>query len=129
MISFENSENTFAVTIRRVHDDLVCLRLRSGEHHLLGEVRTRQLQDGQAQVKLEAKKLILHDPESVNSGRQRFAIGEIRKIENINNRIRVLVDVGTLINITMEIPHYMKAPPLVGQVVAVEIPEDAISVS
>ena len=126
-ISFENSENTFDVTIKRVHEDLVRLRLIRGEHHLLGEVRTRQLKDGKARVKIEANKLILHDPETVNSGQQRFAIGEVRKIENINNMIRVLVDVGTLLTITMELPRYKKAPPLVGQPVAIEIPEDAIS--
>ena len=128
-ISFENSENTFDVTIIRIHDNLVRLHLRSGEHHLLAEVRTRQLKDGKARVKIAADKLILHDPQSVNSGQQRFAVGEIRKIENSNDKIRVLVDVGTLINITMELPHYKKAPPLVGQSVAVEIPENAISIS
>jgi len=128
MISFENNENTVEVMVSEERPGRKRLSLCTGENLLLGEVASTRLAEGKTRIHLNPSKLVLHASGSSVAESRPFQTAIVKKIEMESNRVRLTVDLGVTLKVSLSIARYRENPPLVGQRVGLEIPEKAISV-
>jgi tungstate transport system ATP-binding protein len=127
-ISFENNENTFDVTIKEERVGWKRLYLSSYDNLLFGEIQTSRLSEGTSRIHINSHNVILHAPESSEDRKSSYGSGIVKKIGIENNAVRLVIDMGVALTVSMSISRYRQNPPLVGQRVGVEIPEKAIVV-
>ncbi len=127
-ISFENNENTFEVSIREERAGWKRLYLGMKDNLLLGEIQSSRLSEGRYRIHIRPHKVILHTPVSSRDEKSPYQTGIIKKIAIENNTVRLVIDMGVDLAISMSISRYREKPPLVGQRVGLELPEKAIVV-
>ncbi len=125
-VSYENNENSVDVMVREERVGWKRLYLCASEDLLLGEVQSSRLTEGKTRIHLNPSKLLLHVPASPAAEEMPYQIGNVRKIEIENNRVRLTIILGIELTVSMSISRYRQNPPLVGQSVGLEIPEKAI---
>lgn len=127
-ISFENNENTFDVTIKEESTGRKCLYLRRSDNLLLGEIQSSRLSEGTNRIYIKSHKIILHVQAAYQYDKKSYQSGFVKKIKIENNSVRLVIDMGVELTVSMSISRYREKPPLVGQRVGVEIPDKAIVV-
>ena len=127
-ISFENNENTFEVVIREERAGWKRLYLVMKDNLLLGEIQSSRLTEGTCRIHIRAHNVIVHTPVSSGDEKSPYQTGIVKKIAIENNIVRLVIDMGVDLAISMSISRYRERPPLVGQRVGLEITDKAIVV-
>ena len=122
-VSSEGVENSYPVSVISRVDDRLVLKFATDCHLSLNGSGTELEKGDQVRVQLIPEKIQL----APVKGDERYpCTGRVVNIAIEGLTVRVTVDMGIILSVTLSVQDYRKQPPLVGQAVRVRFPDGAV---
>lgn len=124
-LSNEMGENSFAATVIENKIGGYVLKLSDNCRIRLREEMSGKNISGKVRIQLVPENIRLHP---ITGDDRRGCTGKVTHIGIEGNRVRVIVDMGIVVAVSLNLTEYRQKPPIVGQTMRVEFPADAVIV-
>lgn len=126
-LSDTTHENCFAAALTKTRDGLLQCTMQNTVQFVLPLRPPLPDLEGSVELRIEPSKIVFRKSDAIPHSRHEVH-GKVLLIMAENEHVRMLVNCGIVITLILQRDHYLSERPLVGDDVALTIPQNAITV-